>query len=237
MTGEEKESIDNQPVIDLLLLTWAAGALDALSYLRARVFTANMTGNTVLLGLMVVDPERSRVFHTALALVMFGMGVLLGAVVLLRLRHPDATHDLKAGVSLELPFAAMFTVLWSLFPAGGPGWVIPAMISSAAFALGIQSAAVRRLNIAGVVTTFITGTITTAVVSLAERNQPGVDTPKERRDFTLVLAGMFLVYIVAAMAGAELVSAKSRLAALDPLAALVAVLIRSFLRERSKVRV
>ncbi len=34
---------------DLLLLTFAAGSLDALSYLRGHAFTANMTGNTVLL--------------------------------------------------------------------------------------------------------------------------------------------------------------------------------------------
>ena len=35
----------------LLALTWAAGNIDAIGYLGlGRVFTANMTGNTVLLG-------------------------------------------------------------------------------------------------------------------------------------------------------------------------------------------
>ncbi len=45
-----------QPVIDLLLLTSASGVLDALSYMRAHVFTANMTGKTIILGLAIIGP-------------------------------------------------------------------------------------------------------------------------------------------------------------------------------------
>src|SRR3989454_10880597 len=38
----------------VLMLTWAAGSVDAISYLALdHVFTANMTGNTVLLGLAI----------------------------------------------------------------------------------------------------------------------------------------------------------------------------------------
>ena len=38
----------------VLVLTWAAGGVDAISYLGlGHVFTANMTGNAVLLGLAV----------------------------------------------------------------------------------------------------------------------------------------------------------------------------------------
>ena len=43
---------------DLLLLglTWAAGFVDAVSYLGlGNVFTANMTGNTMLLGIALVE--------------------------------------------------------------------------------------------------------------------------------------------------------------------------------------
>ncbi len=43
---------------NLLLLTWTAGMLDGLSYLRAHVFTANRTGNIVLLGIHLVQKER-----------------------------------------------------------------------------------------------------------------------------------------------------------------------------------
>lgn len=42
---------------NLLLLTWIAGMLDGLSYLRGHVFTANMTGNIVLLGIHLVQKD------------------------------------------------------------------------------------------------------------------------------------------------------------------------------------
>ena len=42
----------------LLALTWAAGSVDAISFLAlGRVFTANMTGNTVLLGLHLAQEQ------------------------------------------------------------------------------------------------------------------------------------------------------------------------------------
>jgi uncharacterized membrane protein YoaK (UPF0700 family) len=56
---------------DLLLLTWAAGAMDALSYLTSGVFTANMTGNTVVLGLAIVGPDRSRLISCLTSLAAF----------------------------------------------------------------------------------------------------------------------------------------------------------------------
>lgn len=52
----------------LLLLACAAGAIDAISYLGlGRVFTANMTGNTVLLSLA---PESAVLFPLALMLIV-----------------------------------------------------------------------------------------------------------------------------------------------------------------------
>ena len=41
-----------------------------------------------------------------------------------------------------------------------------ALIAVSAIAMGIQSAAVRRLNVPGIATTYVTGTLTTAVTSL-----------------------------------------------------------------------
>ena len=42
----------------LLILTWAAGNVDAIGYLALGcVFTANMTGNTVLLGLHLAQEQ------------------------------------------------------------------------------------------------------------------------------------------------------------------------------------
>jgi uncharacterized membrane protein YoaK (UPF0700 family) len=56
----------------LLALAFAAGYIDALSYLGlSRVFTANMTGNTVLLGIVLADFDGVAIARSSLALAGF----------------------------------------------------------------------------------------------------------------------------------------------------------------------
>jgi hypothetical protein len=64
----------------LLLLAGVAGYLNAVSYLGlGRVFTANMTGNTVLLGLALVQADRPAALRAGLALAGFLLGSACGA--------------------------------------------------------------------------------------------------------------------------------------------------------------
>src|SRR5690348_261872 len=64
----------------LLALTFAAGCVDALSYLGlSHVFTANMTGNAVLLGLAIGQTQELQVAHSTAAIVGFVGGVVLAA--------------------------------------------------------------------------------------------------------------------------------------------------------------
>ena len=66
-------------VILLLLLTCAAGAVDAISYLGlGHVFTAMMTGNTVLLGLAVGQGHLGAAVRSVVALIGFSLGVIVG---------------------------------------------------------------------------------------------------------------------------------------------------------------
>jgi uncharacterized protein DUF1275 len=51
LTAASKPAHDDSLVIALIALTFTTGLIDAVSYLGlGRVFTANMTGNVVLLG-------------------------------------------------------------------------------------------------------------------------------------------------------------------------------------------
>lgn len=69
----------------LLVLTCAAGLVDAISYLElGHVFTAMMTGNTVLLALALGQGEVTAALRSTLALVAFSAGVAGGVLVLLR---------------------------------------------------------------------------------------------------------------------------------------------------------
>ena len=220
--------LEGRPAIDLLLLTWVAGSMDALSYLRTGVFTANMTGNTVVLGLGIVGPDRSHLFPCAVSILSFAAGALIAAVFLiLRGRAADELRDIKAGVALEIPFATAFAVLSWLAPQPAPAWIPPLLIAAAACALGIQSVAVRRLKVSGVVTTFISGTITTAIVSFAGTEDRADAAREPRWNSPVLLAAMFVLYIAAAACGAELEFTHRLLAVLMPVFALTAVLLRS----------
>ena len=60
----------------LVGLTFAAGSVDAISYLAlGRVFTANMTGNIVLLGLAVAQSLGPQTERSLVALAAFAAGV------------------------------------------------------------------------------------------------------------------------------------------------------------------
>jgi Protein of unknown function (DUF1275) len=70
---------------ELLLLACGGGAVDAVSYLElGRVFTANMTGNTLLLGLALVQAESPAAIRSAVALAGFLVGGALGACIVER---------------------------------------------------------------------------------------------------------------------------------------------------------
>lgn len=218
-----------QTSFDLLLLTGIAGTMDALSYLNAGVFTANMTGNTVILGLAAAGFDRSRLLPACLSLVAFAVGALTGAFVLLRGTDRRLSDDLKIGTALEAPFTAAFAILTWISAQTHPYWARLALLSAAACALGIQSVAVRRMKISGVVTTFITGTITTAIVAIFSKPKAEIEREGLHPNSPFILAAMFLLYILAAAAGAWLTAAgQAGWAATIPVALLLIVMFRSW---------
>ena len=152
----------------LLVLTWAAGNIDAIGYLGlGHVFTANMTGNTVLLGLHLGQEQGGAALRSLVALLGFGVGLVIGALIVERTRGtgpwpPAVTWAL----ALEAAMLAAFAVGTYLTASLREVIETQALIAVSALAMGIQSAAVRRLNVPGIATTYVTGTLTTAVTSL-----------------------------------------------------------------------
>src|SRR4051794_41385859 len=69
----------------MLALTFTTGIVDAVGYLGLdRVFTANMTGNVVILGMALVGADDLPILGPALALLGFMAGAALGGRVLRR---------------------------------------------------------------------------------------------------------------------------------------------------------
>ncbi|MFE7135218.1 YoaK family protein, partial [Streptomyces sp. NPDC057638] len=145
-----------------LLLTVAAGATDAVAYLGlGGVFTANMTGNLVLLGIAGSHGVDLHVARAAAATVAFTAGLVLAFLI---------TRDLPAGavwprritaaLAVSLGCQLAFLAGWAAVD-GRPGGVADVgLVSLSALAMGVQTACARRVALGGITTTFVTGTLT-----------------------------------------------------------------------------
>jgi uncharacterized membrane protein YoaK (UPF0700 family) len=106
------------------------------------VFTANMTGNTVLLGIALARGDGAAAGRSGVALAGFGAGSLAGAA-----------SDTLAAVLLE---AGMLGAAAWLAASSGPH-IAP--IACAAAAMGLQASALDSRNPRSFNVTYITGTI------------------------------------------------------------------------------
>src|SRR2546430_6191655 len=155
---------------DLLMIgiTFAAGCVDAISYLAlGRVFTANMTGNIVLLGLAVAQSLGPQTLRSLVALAAFAGGCAIAANGG-RGRGKEEVWPARTTLAL-----AMEVVLLAGF-AGAWWWLerrpvtegVLVLLALAGLAMGMQSAIARQLVVRGVSTTFVIGTLITLVSDL-----------------------------------------------------------------------
>jgi len=153
----------------LVALTFAAGCVDALSYLGlGGVFTANMTGNAVLLGLAIGQAEELRALHSTVALAFFVVGVGLGSRLVGPAREAIVwSPRITRGLVAELVLLAMLAASWWGAGARPTGLILDVLLALSAMAMGVQSAVARRCAVSGVSTTYITGTLTGLMAELA----------------------------------------------------------------------
>jgi uncharacterized membrane protein YoaK (UPF0700 family) len=143
----------------LLTLTVVTGLIDAVSYLGlGHVFTANMTGNVVLLGFAAAGTPGLSFFRSGLALVAFVVGAAIGGRMAVQWstsqRHFLAV--VACGIEAVLLAAAMAV---SLGAGTGPEIDAPrlyAVIGLTGLAMGVRNATVRKLGVADLTTTVLT---------------------------------------------------------------------------------
>jgi uncharacterized membrane protein YoaK (UPF0700 family) len=219
----------------ILLLTWVAGTVDAIGYLGlGHVFTANMTGNAVLLGLSVGQGQALAAFRSVFALVGFIFGVAVGAVLSHRSGTDlDQRRAFLGPMYAETAALVVFALFLHLPFIPRTPTTIYLLIGISALAMGIQSAAVRRLNLPGIATTVLTGTITSMVAGMVRWlrftyiSSPGEESsgPTAGRGRHLFLqASVFLVYVAAAAGAAVFQRRVPIIVGLSPVVAIGLVL-------------
>jgi uncharacterized membrane protein YoaK (UPF0700 family) len=143
----------------LLALAAAAGVVDAASYLGlGRVFTANMTGNTVLLGVALARGSGADAVRSAMALGGFCLGAA-GGVALIR-THGRWPSVAASAFWMEAASLVALLVIWAAIGAHSLRYVL---IACSGIAMGAQSAAVRASDVRGVNTTYMTSTLLNAI--------------------------------------------------------------------------
>ncbi|WP_219413022.1 YoaK family protein [Pseudonocardia nigra] len=188
----------------MLALTFSTGVIDAVGYLGLdRVFTGNMTGNVVILGMGLAGAEDLPVLGPVVALVAFLAGavaagrVLKGAPAAWTVR----TTVLLLLVGLVLAALAVGAALLGIDGAepGEPGTVsAPLLLVTAAlgFVMGAQAATARKLAVKDVTTVVVTSTLTGLAAD--SRLAGGTGAAWRRR------AGAVALILLGAAAGAAL---------------------------------
>jgi uncharacterized membrane protein YoaK (UPF0700 family) len=157
----------------VVLLTLTAGAVNAVSFLAlGKVFSSVITGNLVLLGVAATNHSPSEALHAGVATVGYAVGALIGALLAARHSHQVGTWpaSVTATLGAELLVLAGFCVGWELShgsPRGGGQLTLLIVLPAA---MGMQSAAVRRLG--QMSSTYLTSTLLGVLAGLVTGGRP-----------------------------------------------------------------
>jgi uncharacterized membrane protein YoaK (UPF0700 family) len=223
----EVASIRHPLTRSLLMLTAATGLIDAVSYLGlGRVFTANMTGNVVLLGFGIVGSAGLPVVAPLISLAAFFAGSRCGAVLAARVaERPHAR--VAAPLAIEVTLVGAAAIIAAAAPIRPSRFSGDALIVMLALAMGVRSATARRLAVPDLSTTVLTMTIT-ALASEAHRER-GLDRDTVRR------VAAILAMLVGAVVGALLLKSSLWLTLLCASALALATVLAYVLTTRGVV--
>ena len=182
--------------ITLSVLTVVSGVVDAVSYLGlGHVFTANMTGNVVLLGFAAAGAPGFSIPASLASLGSFLVGAAVAGRITLHVT--SRRRWLLIAMSVEGLFAGVAAVVaasHSGVVSSGPARYT--IISVLAFAMGVRNSTIRRLAVPDITTTVLTMTLTGLA---ADSSLAGGTNPKFARRSSAVAA-----MLIGAVVGAAL---------------------------------
>lgn len=169
----------------LLVLTFTTGIVDAISFLGlGHVFTANMTGNVVLLGFGIAGSGGLPIAAPFASLGAFVLGAVTGGRVA---RRVEPGRILTTALAIEIAVLAAAAVIAGATTVAVGAAVTYLLIILLAFAMGVRSACIRRLGASDVSTVVLT----MLMVDFASESVPagGSGLGSVRRAGAIVLMG------------------------------------------------
>ncbi|WP_125775396.1 YoaK family protein [Antribacter gilvus] len=185
----------------MLVLTFTTGIVDAVGFLGLdRVFTANMTGNVVILGMALAGGDDLPVLGPALALGGFFLGAIVGGRLVNSgpadwVRASTVAFGLTGVLATGLGVGALVST-----PTEGTVWAF-VVTGVLALAMGIQAAAARRLAVKDVTTVVVTSTLTGLAADSRLAGGSGASWPRRLLAVALILLGAAVGALLLAVGG------------------------------------
>ena len=225
-------------------MTAVGGFVDAVGYIALfQIFTANMSGNSIHIGILLSQQSWNGMARFACAVVSYVTGMTLTRITVeIGARagfRRIATVTLLVEVMLLAVFARATPAmhLGEIVDQHSPAYFL--LIAVLAFAMGVQTATLTRVGALTVYTTFVTGTLTKFTESftrtlfwLYEQSQQTsisqiLRQASGQRDVqeTAMLASTWICYVLGAASGALLKSRWELRALYVPVAVLLAFVV------------
>lgn len=209
-----------------LLLTTVGGYVDAVGYIALfQVFTANMSGNSVHIGMYLGQRDWPNLLRPLFAVMSYVVGMLLTRIAIGIAGRAGVTRIASFTFAVEALLLLCFARarpamhLGQLVELHSPAYF--GLVAMLAFAMGVQTATLTSFGALNVYTTFVTGTLTKMTESVAralfwawdELRQTGISHIVRRAIAQtdvrqgLLLLSVWLAYLMGAALG---VLAKTR---------------------------
>ena len=151
---------DNLHLGLMLALTFSTGVADAVGYLGLdKVFTGNMTGNVVILGMAIAGADDLPVVGPLIALFTFMVGAAIGGRVLRHVKFGWTTEATALFGAVGVIMSALAIILFAV--GGKPPAPFDLFVTGfLAAVMGLQAAVARHIAVKDVTTVVVTSTIT-----------------------------------------------------------------------------
>ncbi len=147
---------ENLPLFVAALLTWIAGFVDAVGFVSlGRIYTANMSGNSVAVGIQAASQNWPEMVHRLWPVLFYVAGLLLCRILI----EIGARERIRAIASLAFLGEIALLVPACLATSSHAAADSYLYIALLALAMGVQNAALTRFSSLTLHTGFVTGTL------------------------------------------------------------------------------